>query len=47
MSDTETARRRLVEIVKRRSFSSESDVRLVSGRSSSFYFGLMQQTHLH
>jgi orotate phosphoribosyltransferase len=40
MADTETARRRLIEIVKRRSFSKGSDVRLVSGRSSSFYFDM-------
>ncbi len=40
MADTETARRRLVEIVKRRSFSTGSDVTLVSGRSSSFYFDM-------
>src|SRR5262245_36379579 len=40
MADTETARRRLVEIVKRRSFSTGSDTMLVSGRSSSFYFDM-------
>jgi len=40
MADTETARRRLVEIVKRRSFSSGSDTTLVSGRASSFYFDM-------
>jgi orotate phosphoribosyltransferase len=40
MADTETARRRLIEIVKRRSFSTGSDTRLVSGRSSSFYFDM-------
>ncbi len=36
----ETARRRLVEIVKRKSFSAGSNVALVSGRSSSFYFDM-------
>jgi orotate phosphoribosyltransferase len=40
MADTETARRRLAEIVKSRSFSVGSDVTLVSGRSSSFYFDM-------
>jgi orotate phosphoribosyltransferase len=40
MADTETARRRLVEIVKRRSFSTGSGITLVSGRSSSFYFDM-------
>jgi len=39
MTDTDTARRRLIEIVKRRSFST-GDVKLVSGRSSSFYFDM-------
>jgi orotate phosphoribosyltransferase len=40
MADTAAARRRLVEIVKRRSFSTGSDITLVSGRSSSFYFDM-------
>ncbi|MBO0766653.1 MAG: orotate phosphoribosyltransferase [Hyphomicrobiaceae bacterium] len=40
MADTDTARSRLVEIVKRRSFSTGSDIKLVSGRSSTFYFDL-------
>jgi orotate phosphoribosyltransferase len=40
MADTDTARSRLVEIVKRRSFSTGSDVTLVSGRSSTFYFDM-------
>ena len=40
MADTETARHRLIEIVKRRSFSTGSGVTLVSGRSSSFYFDM-------
>jgi orotate phosphoribosyltransferase len=40
MADTEAARRRLIEIVGRRSFSTGSDIKLVSGRSSSFYFNM-------
>lgn len=40
MADTEAARCRLVEIVKRRSFSTGSDVKLASGRSSTFYFDM-------
>ena len=40
MADAETARRRLIEIVKRRSFSTGSDITLVSGRSSGFYFDM-------
>src|SRR5262245_50849312 len=40
MPDTDAARRRLIEIVKRRSFSTGSDVKLVSGRSSTFYFDM-------
>jgi orotate phosphoribosyltransferase len=40
MADTQAARSRLVEIVKRRSFSTGSDVTLVSGRSSNFYFDM-------
>ena len=40
MAAAETARRRLIEIVKRRSFSTGSDITLVSGRSSSFYFDM-------
>jgi orotate phosphoribosyltransferase len=46
MADTDTARSRLVEIVKRRSFSTGPDVKLASGRSSSFYFD-MKPTMLH
>jgi orotate phosphoribosyltransferase len=46
MADTDTARSRLVEIVKRRSFSTGPDVKLVSGRSSTFYFD-MKPTMLH
>jgi orotate phosphoribosyltransferase len=40
MADTDTACSRLVEIIKRRSFSTGSDVTLVSGRSSTFYFDM-------
>jgi orotate phosphoribosyltransferase len=40
MTSTDTARNRLIEIVKRRSFSTGSETRLVSGRSSSFYFDM-------
>jgi orotate phosphoribosyltransferase len=40
MARTDTPRSRLVEIVKRRSFSTGTETRLVSGRSSSFYFDM-------
>jgi orotate phosphoribosyltransferase len=40
MADTDTARSRLIEIVKRRSFSTGSEITLVSGSSSSFYFDM-------
>jgi hypothetical protein len=40
-----TARSRLIEIVKSRSFSTGGATKLVSGRSTNFYFGIMQQTH--
>jgi orotate phosphoribosyltransferase len=40
MATTDTARSRLVEIVKRRSFSTGADIKLASGRSSSFYFDM-------
>ncbi|MFZ1103386.1 MAG: orotate phosphoribosyltransferase [Hyphomicrobiaceae bacterium] len=46
MASTEAARARLVEIVKQRSFSAGAETRLVSGRSSSFYFD-MKPTMLH
>jgi orotate phosphoribosyltransferase len=46
MASTEAARARLVEIVRRRSFSTGAETRLVSGRSSSFYFD-MKPTMLH
>jgi orotate phosphoribosyltransferase len=40
MADTDTARSRLIELVKRRSFSTGAEMKLVSGRSSSFYFDM-------
>src|SRR5262245_20335521 len=40
MSDADTARSRLIEIIKRRSFSTGAETKLVSGRSSSFYFDM-------
>ena len=40
MAKTEDARSRLIAIVKRRSFSTGAETRLVSGRSSSFYFDM-------
>jgi orotate phosphoribosyltransferase len=40
MAKTEDARSRLIAIVKRRSFSTGGETRLVSGRSSSFYFDM-------
>ena len=46
MPDTTAARRRLVEIVKERSFSIGGETRLVSGRSTSFYFD-MKPSMLH
>jgi orotate phosphoribosyltransferase len=46
MASTEAARARLVEVVKLRSFSIGAETRLVSGRSSSFYFD-MKPTMLH
>ena len=46
MSDASAARARLIEIVRPRSFSTGGDIKLVSGRSSSFYFN-MKPTMLH
>jgi orotate phosphoribosyltransferase len=40
MADTDTARSSLIELVKRRSFSTGAEMKLVSGRSSSFYFDM-------
>ena len=45
MADANAAKRRLIEIVKARSFSTGGETKLVSGRSTNFYFGIMQQTH--
>jgi hypothetical protein len=41
MADTGSTRRRLIEIVRERSFSSGSETKLVSGRSTNYYFGLL------
>ena len=46
MPDTTAAKRRLVEIVKQRSFSIGGETRLVSGRATSFYFD-MKPSMLH
>jgi orotate phosphoribosyltransferase len=40
MANADTARSRLAAIVRRRSFSTGAETRLVSGRSSSFYFDM-------
>ena len=40
MADTDTARNRLIEIVRRRSFSTGAETKLVSGRSTNFYFDM-------
>jgi orotate phosphoribosyltransferase len=40
MADTGSARRRLIEIVRGRSFSSGTETRLVSGRSTNYYFNM-------
>jgi orotate phosphoribosyltransferase len=40
MANADTARSRLVAIVKRRSFSTGAETKLASGRSSSFYFDM-------
>ena len=45
MANPNANRNRLIEIVKARSFSTGAEIKLVSGRSSNFYFGIMQQTH--
>ena len=46
MADTSAAKRRLIEIVKVRSFSTGGETKLVSGRSTSFYFD-MKPSMLH
>ena len=40
MSSAPAARRRLIEIVKARSFSAGREIKLASGRTSSFYFNM-------
>src|SRR5262245_64724416 len=40
MANADTARSRLIAIVKRRSYSTGAETKLVSGRSSSFYFDM-------
>src|SRR5262245_33302900 len=40
MADTGTARKRLIEVVRARSFSSGSETKLVSGRSTNYYFNM-------
>jgi orotate phosphoribosyltransferase len=46
MADTASAKRRLIEIVRARSFSTGGETKLVSGRSTSFYFN-MKPSMLH
>lgn len=46
MTDTPTARTRLIAIVKQRSFSTGAEMKLASGRTSNFYFN-MKPTMLH
>ena len=46
MPDTATAKRRLIAIVRARSFSTGGETKLVSGRSTSFYFD-MKPSMLH
>ena len=46
MADTSAAKRRLIDIVRARSFSAGGETRLVSGRSTSFYFD-MKPSMLH
>jgi len=40
MSTYNANRKRLIEIVKARSFSTGAEIKLVSGRSSNFYFNM-------
>src|SRR5262245_49815553 len=40
MADTGAARNRLIDIVRARSFSTGGETKLVSGRSTSFYFNM-------
>jgi orotate phosphoribosyltransferase len=46
MADTSAAKRRLIDIVRERSFSAGGETRLVSGRSTGFYFD-MKPSMLH
>jgi orotate phosphoribosyltransferase len=46
MPDTTAAKRRLIAIVRQRSFSTGGETKLVSGRSTSFYFD-MKPSMLH
>jgi orotate phosphoribosyltransferase len=46
MTDADAAKRRLIEIVKVRSFSAGGETKLVSGRSTNFYFN-MKPSMLH
>src|SRR5204862_6923474 len=46
MADANPAKRRLIEIVKARSFSAGGATKLVSGRSTNFYFD-MKPSMLH
>jgi orotate phosphoribosyltransferase len=46
MADTSAVKRRLIEIVKARSFSTGGETKLVSGRSTSYYFN-MKPSMLH
>lgn len=46
MTDAATARARLIEIVRARSFSTGAEMKLASGRTSNFYFN-MKPTMLH
>ena len=40
MTDASTARNRLIEIVRVRSFSTGAETKLVSGRSTTYYFNM-------
>lgn len=40
MSKSAAARSRLIEIVRKRSFSTGTETKLVSGRSTTFYFAI-------
>ncbi len=40
MAETSAARSRLIEVVNKRSFSTGSETKLVSGRSTTFYFNM-------